>query len=92
MTAIPAVSPHITQAATILVLEVLGNPRCEKYRKDQIVFAAAQAIGLQPTQRGAIGEITLGEDLLRNLRKRGKHEYEVEAIEDVLIRWYRRYA
>ena len=77
----PAVSPHITKAALMLVLEVLHG-RCPHWRIEQIFHEVTTSVG-------ATGHKALIAELKRELRGRGKHEYEVEAIEDVLIRFYR---
>ena len=84
-----AVAPHITEAATALVLYVLQDKRCPEWKKDQLMEKAAKAAGCHSKQVGSVGDITIREDLERNLRSRGKVEYEIEAVEDVLIRWDR---
>lgn len=77
----PAVSPHITAAATKLVLE--GLPKsCPAWRRDQLLLEATTAAGYT-------GHPQLLRALRGALRYRGKHEYEVEAIEDVMIEFDR---
>jgi hypothetical protein len=77
----PAVSEHITKAATTLVLEVLPG-RCPEWRQAQIYHEVTTAVGMT-------GDKALIEELKSALRRRGKIEYEIEAIEDVLIKHYR---
>jgi hypothetical protein len=78
----PAVSPHITTIATKLVHEILPG-RCPKWRIEQLMHEATTAVGMT-------GDKVLIRQLLEAARtSRGKIEYEIEAVEDVLIRFYR---
>jgi len=77
---IPAVSKHITDAAVKIVLGML--PGCPEWREGQILYEVT-------TMMGSTGNAELIASIKKALRRRGKHELEVEAIEDVLIRFYR---
>lgn len=77
----PAVSEHVTRAATLLVLEVMPG-HCPLYRIEQIYHEVTTAMG-------RTGDKALIAELKRELRHRGKIEHEIEAIEDVLIKHYR---
>lgn len=80
-----AIAPHITKAAVDLVLEILpGN--CPAYRQEQLCLAALVAVGM-PTKGPDAMRCAL--ELRSSIKHRGKHEYEVEAVEDVLIKWHR---
>lgn len=76
-----AVSPHVTQMAWTLVSELL-HKRAPAWRAVQLYKAAAGVIGVTASA-------AFMEDLRASLRSHGKIEYEVEAIEDVLIKHYR---
>lgn len=78
---IPPIAPHVTRAAARLVLEVMPG-HCESWRRDQIVAEITTALG-------RTNDKDLIADLKKNLVRRGKHEYEIEAIEDVLIKHWR---
>jgi hypothetical protein len=52
------------------------------WRKQQLFHEATTAVG-------ATGNKALIAELERAIKRRGKHEYEVEAVEDVLIKHYR---
>jgi hypothetical protein len=77
----PAISPHITNIATRLVLEILPG-RCPEWRQYQLFLEATTAVG-------QTGDKKLIADLLSAIKRRGKIEYEIEAVEDVLIKFYR---
>jgi len=77
----PAVSPHITRIAWRLVNELL-HKRCEEWRAAQLFAEATTAVGMT-------GDKALIAELKAAIRGRGKIEYEVEAVEDVLIKHYR---
>lgn len=78
---LPAVSPHITRVAWSLVSEML-HKRCPEWRAAQLFHEATTAVGMT-------GDKALVADLKAAIRSHGKIEYEVEAVEDVLIKHYR---
>lgn len=77
----PPISPHVTAAATMIVLEILPG-QCQKWRQEQIYDAATTAIGMT-------GNKEVIADLKAALKHRGRIELEIEAIEDVLIKHWR---
>ncbi|MCU1279182.1 MAG: hypothetical protein JWM53_2728 [bacterium] len=78
---LPAVSPHITRVAWSLISEML-HKRCPEWRATQLFHEATTAIGMT-------GNKALLADLKAAICSRGKIEYEVEAVEDVLIKHFR---
>ncbi len=76
-----AVSPHISKIAAELVRHILPG-RCPQWRIEQLMHEATTAVH-------GTGNKKLIADLLASIKSRGKYEYEVEAVEDVLIAFWR---
>lgn len=77
----PAVAEHVTKAAWLLVNEIM-HKHAPKWREEQIWHEVTTSMGMT-------GHKALIADLKKELRSRGKIEYEIEAIEDVLIKHHR---
>lgn len=84
---VPVVAPFITRAAADISRYLLSG-KAENYRVMQLLCAARDAIGLGHSGKSAV---EFNEEILRAAQVfRGKHEYEVEAVEDVMIQWWRK--
>lgn len=77
----PPIAPYVTKLAAKLVFELMPGGS-GGYRQDQTFHEVT-------TTMGRTGNKDLIADLKRNLVRRGRHEYEIEAIEDVLIKHWR---
>lgn len=73
----------ITQMATRLVLDILPG-RCPEWRQWQLFRDATTLVGFT-------NHPPILRELKRSIRYRGMHEYEVEAVEEVLLKWHRRF-